>query len=180
MVFDSPHASWHPALMPNSASELDQLSPEQPKHEDAPSSAPEPVEPLPKPAELAAPEESTSTSSLQDPKDSFDHGAADDAWFPEYEAGGEHPPAEKEVAPSQTNEANSTHEPEARQEHPVGEQPPAEEQTLVEEQEPQAASNASKHLSNMSFARTVSHEFNWNDDEDAEFNLPKNEPDPFK
>ncbi|KAB5545701.1 Sec23-binding domain of Sec16-domain-containing protein [Coniochaeta sp. 2T2.1] len=201
MAVDSPHASWHPALMPNSASDLDQLPRHQEQQEEE---APQPpAKPsVPEPTQPSPPEESTATSSLPDAKDPFDQGAADDAWFPEYEAGGELRPAEKEeeeeVAPTQTNEANSASEPEATQEPPVEEQPaleeqtsaeeqpfveeqhPAVEQTSVEEQDPEAAGNTSKHLSTMSFARTVSHEFNWNDDEDAEFSLQKNEPDPFK
>ncbi|KAJ3558509.1 hypothetical protein NPX13_g9689 [Xylaria arbuscula] len=39
--------------------------------------------------------------------------------------------------------------------------------------------NGSKHLSTMSFARTVSHEVSFNDDEDAEWNFQRSETDPF-
>ncbi|KAJ8120187.1 hypothetical protein ONZ43_g3041 [Nemania bipapillata] len=41
------------------------------------------------------------------------------------------------------------------------------------------ADHASKHLSTMSFARTVSHEVSFNDDEDAEWNLQRSETNPF-
>ncbi|KAI0428506.1 Sec23-binding domain of Sec16-domain-containing protein [Xylaria sp. FL1042] len=41
------------------------------------------------------------------------------------------------------------------------------------------AEHTSKHLSTMSFARTVSHEVSFNDDEDAEWNLQRSETDPF-
>ncbi|KAI1422209.1 Sec23-binding domain of Sec16-domain-containing protein [Xylaria sp. FL1777] len=41
------------------------------------------------------------------------------------------------------------------------------------------ADHASKHLSTMSFARTVSHEVSFNDDEDAEWNLQRSETDSF-
>ncbi|KAI1173994.1 Sec23-binding domain of Sec16-domain-containing protein [Nemania sp. FL0916] len=41
------------------------------------------------------------------------------------------------------------------------------------------AEHASKHLSTMSFARTVSHEVNFNDDEDTEWNLQRTETDSF-
>ncbi|KAI0906165.1 Sec23-binding domain of Sec16-domain-containing protein [Ustulina deusta] len=41
------------------------------------------------------------------------------------------------------------------------------------------ADHASKHLSTMSFARTVSHEVSFNDDEDTEWNLQRSETDPF-
>ncbi|KAI0391253.1 Sec23-binding domain of Sec16-domain-containing protein [Xylariaceae sp. FL0594] len=40
-------------------------------------------------------------------------------------------------------------------------------------------SNTSKHLSTMSFARTVSHEVSFNDDEDVEWNLQRSETNPF-
>ncbi|KAF2966717.1 hypothetical protein GQX73_g6830 [Xylaria multiplex] len=45
--------------------------------------------------------------------------------------------------------------------------------------EPAPADHASKHLSTMSFARTVSHEVSFNDDEDAEWSLQRSETDPF-
>ncbi|KAI0104848.1 Sec23-binding domain of Sec16-domain-containing protein [Nemania sp. FL0031] len=45
--------------------------------------------------------------------------------------------------------------------------------------EPAPADHTSKHLSTMSFARTVSHEVSFNDDEDAEWNLQRVETDPF-
>ncbi|KAI0416789.1 Sec23-binding domain of Sec16-domain-containing protein [Xylaria grammica] len=45
--------------------------------------------------------------------------------------------------------------------------------------EPAPTEHASKHLSTMSFARTVSHEVSFNDDEDAEWNLQRSETDPF-
>ncbi|GAP87602.1 putative COPII coat assembly protein SEC16 [Rosellinia necatrix] len=45
--------------------------------------------------------------------------------------------------------------------------------------EPVSAEHASKHLSTMSFARTVSHEISFNDEEDAEWNLQHSETDPF-
>ncbi|KAK0626500.1 Sec23-binding domain of Sec16-domain-containing protein [Immersiella caudata] len=50
----------------------------------------------------------------------------------------------------------------------------------VSEFEPEPTSNASKHFSTMSFTRTVSHEVNWNDDDDPEWNLPRTSTDPFK
>ena len=39
--------------------------------------------------------------------------------------------------------------------------------------------HGSKHLSTISFTRTVSHEVSFNDDEDAEWNLQRSETDPF-
>ncbi|KAI8630191.1 Sec23-binding domain of Sec16-domain-containing protein [Xylariaceae sp. FL1651] len=45
--------------------------------------------------------------------------------------------------------------------------------------EPTPSGNATKHLSTMSFARTVSHEVSFNDDEDTEWNLQRSETNPF-
>ncbi|KAI1497577.1 Sec23-binding domain of Sec16-domain-containing protein [Biscogniauxia marginata] len=60
-------------------------------------------------------------------------------------------------------------------------QPPApNEEPTVDESEPAPTSNAAKHSSTISFARTVSHEVNFNDDEDVEWNLQRTETDPFK
>ncbi|KAI1154297.1 Sec23-binding domain of Sec16-domain-containing protein [Nemania diffusa] len=47
------------------------------------------------------------------------------------------------------------------------------------ESEPAPTDHASKHLSTMSFTRTVSHEVSFNDDEDAEWNLQRSETDLF-
>ncbi|KAL2177858.1 Sec23-binding domain of Sec16-domain-containing protein [Thermothelomyces heterothallicus CBS 202.75] len=45
---------------------------------------------------------------------------------------------------------------------------------------PDESSTASKHFSTMSFTRTVAHEVNWNDDDDAEWTLSRTDSDPFK
>ena len=46
---------------------------------------------------------------------------------------------------------------------------------------PDESSTTSKHLSTMSFTRTVPHEVNWtDDDDDAEWSLPRTNTDPFK
>jgi hypothetical protein len=161
MAFDSPHASWHPALMPNSASDLEQLSRQQPQQ-----SAPVPDSTIPK--------DGTVISRLEEEThDPFDQSAADDSWFPEYDAGGEQRPAGKEVSQAQEHDTTATLEAESAQATQEG---PAE----PEEQDAEAPGNANKHLSTMSFARTVSHEFNWNDDEDSETGLQRTETDPFK
>ncbi|KAL2195025.1 Sec23-binding domain of Sec16-domain-containing protein [Corynascus similis CBS 632.67] len=43
-----------------------------------------------------------------------------------------------------------------------------------------SSTTTSKHFSTMSFTRTVPHEVNWNDDDDAEWTLPRTGTDPFK
>ncbi|KAI1126036.1 Sec23-binding domain of Sec16-domain-containing protein [Nemania abortiva] len=53
------------------------------------------------------------------------------------------------------------------------------EEHATSEPEPVPAEHTSKHLSTMSFARTVSHEVSFNDDEDAEWNLQRSETDLF-
>jgi len=164
MAFDAPHASWHPALMPNSASDLGQHPRQQTPPPPPPPHAPAPEAPVSK--------ESNNIPSLQEAAHNpFDQNAADDAWFPQYDAGGEQRPADEEVA-QQAQEQQTTQPPEAEatQEAPAG----------TQEQAADASGNANKHLSTVSFTRTVSHEFNWNDDEDTEFNLPRTETDPFK
>ncbi|KAF3023076.1 vesicle coat component [Neopestalotiopsis sp. 37M] len=45
--------------------------------------------------------------------------------------------------------------------------------------EPPPQSNAAKHSSTISFTRTVSHEVNFNDDDDDEWNLQRTDTDPF-
>lgn len=159
MTLDTPHASWHPALMPNSAADLERLSRQQP-----PPSDPEP--------DTSIPEESADISSPQeDTHDPFDQSVADDAWFPEYDAGGEQQPAANEVAQAQEHDGTEARDAESAQATP---------EAPAEDQDAEAAGHANKHLSTMSFARTVSHEVNWNDDEDGEFSLQRTETDPFK
>ncbi|KAI1084131.1 Sec23-binding domain of Sec16-domain-containing protein [Whalleya microplaca] len=46
--------------------------------------------------------------------------------------------------------------------------------------EPAPTGNTAKHSSTTSFARTVSHEVSFNDDEDTEWNLERTDTDPFK
>lgn len=164
MTLDSPHASWHPALMPNSAAELKQLPRQQPPPSD--------LEP-----DVSIPDESADVSTLQeDAHDPFDQSAADDAWFPEYDAGGEHAPAAAEVAQAHGHDRTEVRDAEPTQAAP---------EAPAEEQDAEAGGHASKHLSTTSFARTVPHEFNWNDDEDGEPSEPnlqttETETDPFK
>ncbi|KAI0457947.1 Sec23-binding domain of Sec16-domain-containing protein [Xylaria acuta] len=53
------------------------------------------------------------------------------------------------------------------------------ETSIPDDEDPAPTEHTSKHLSTMSFARTVSHEVSFNDDEDAEWNLQRSETDPF-
>ncbi|KAK4138623.1 hypothetical protein BT67DRAFT_453207 [Trichocladium antarcticum] len=92
-------------------------------------------------------------------------GGASDAWLPDHD-----------TRDSRTAEA--TDEPVANPESPT--QPDSAEPTA---HAPPAESSASKHLSTMSFTRTVPHEVNWtDDDDDAEWDLQQTgtTPDPSK
>lgn len=158
-------------MMPNSASDHDARISQQ---RAASNALQQPEEP-----------ETTLVARAEDVERDFNKSIGPDDWFPEYEAhhnqwvAGE--PVAPAVAPAPSTVPEQSNEPEAIQE-PVSEEQESEEQE--QDDEPEASANASKHLSTMSFARTVSHEFNWNDDgnddEDTEGGLPRTETDPFK
>lgn len=94
----------------------------------------------------------------------------------------EEPAAEPEVAstpPQPAQHEEGEHEQEGAQEaevSPTSEHPPA----PTASQEQQEAPKVSKHVSNDSFARTVSHQPIFSDDEDPEWDLPRAETDLFK
>ena len=88
-----------------------------------------------------------------------------DAWFPNYDIG------DNRTADTGSEPAASTE---------TSTQPDSAEPT--EDAPPKESSTSSKHLSTMSFTRTVPHEVNWNDDDDDEWDLSQTGtgPDPFK
>jgi hypothetical protein len=150
MSFDAPNSSWHPALMPNSHDQPKQATVE------PPSSLPEA-----EPAEISKPITAIRNVDDETPDKSFG-----DEWFPEYETVDWAP--EDESAPvAEENEVPAV-EPSLAIEEPQKTPPP------------HALPTAMKHSSSPSFARTVSHEVSWAEDEDTEWTLPKAESDPFK
>ncbi|KAK4178405.1 putative COPII coat assembly protein sec-16 [Triangularia setosa] len=156
MSSDVPTASWHPAMMPNSAAEPSRALPEE-----APSS------PTPSPAH-------NQLGHVHETSEEHDTGAGADAWFPDYGTSNtdwmNH--ADGALAPTPAPPVEDSVE-------PAPEEPASDEkakETAVE------TTTASKHLSTMSFTRTVSSEMNWNDDDDTEWNVsqPATQPDVFK
>lgn len=154
MSSDAPHASWHPALMPNVAptpNRRPSLPPPNPPDDQAPRDI-EPVIDSPEPV----------VDNLEEPvEEVHDKSIGPDAWFPEYEAG-DNWLADASNVPPPSNEGLET-------------------PYLAGREEAEAEStNAGKHLSTMSFARTVSHDVSWADDEDEEPSLARVDTDPFK
>jgi COPII coat assembly protein SEC16 len=152
MFSDGPNSSWHPAMMPNSDHDL--------LHDHTPEVAQEPLPVL----------------SKLNVEEAQEQHAGSDGWFPDYETGGaslnhDHAETSAEVATDEHAE-------------PVGASKETDEATesgeKVAEDAEQSSSSQSKHVSSMSFARTVSHEPSWNDDDDPEWNLTRAGTDPFK
>ncbi|KLP20501.1 COPII coat assembly protein SEC16 [Fusarium fujikuroi] len=105
---------------------------------------------------------SPDVSSQQDQKSSEQDGAAN-AW-PSHEDDGHDSNdwlASDDAVPNQTQEETASNEPELD----VASQPKA---------------PVSQHSSSMSFARTVSHEISFGDEEEGEWNLSRTDTDPFK
>ncbi|KAK2048857.1 COPII coat assembly protein SEC16 [Colletotrichum somersetense] len=183
MSSETANSSWHPAFMPNDASG------------DAPSRAKPVASPPPAPGQSQVaedaehvfqpqhatqleekPESPTGPRVAEDDKEDarddwtiFDRQVAD---LPtESDAVNENAPvpnttAEFEPAPPSPSPA-------------AAEEEAAQEQRTVAE-EPKPTAPAMGHVSNDSFTRTVSQEFNWDDDHDHEWTLPRTDTDPFK
>lgn len=97
-------------------------------------------------------------------------------------------PQESSVKPGESTEATASATASAP-EHPAAGSPDNEEddseeesEESEEESEDNSAQRPSKaqHGSSMSFARTVSHEPNFHDEDEGDWNVSQNEPDPFK
>ncbi|ETS76948.1 hypothetical protein PFICI_10822 [Pestalotiopsis fici W106-1] len=184
MASDTQSASWHPALMPNFHEDTPA-----PRHNDNEPQVQQEQEPE-LPVEQAQPETIADAPSHMIPPEttstepeSADNGAfldqfagddpdaggwdldlgdtkADTAAVPQDEDTAIPEAGEIEEAPTQAPETESEQEPEIRV-------------------EPPAQSNAAKHSSTISFTRTVSHEVNFNDDDDDEWNIQRTDTDPF-
>ncbi|ORY71299.1 Sec23-binding domain of Sec16-domain-containing protein [Pseudomassariella vexata] len=160
METETPSASWHPALMPNSIVEASALSR---SHVDK-SPGPEPsVE-----ADGPQPEEYTDSSNHEIQQNATNPAEATNvSGFQNQFNDGDDDPEAGLWAYEAANDSTAH----------------GDEGTIESEAtEPQTTgtSKAPKHRSTMSFARTVSHEVNWTDDEDADWNLQRTETDPFR
>ena len=149
---DAPSAAWHPALMPNApAAVAPAANVEEPEQ---PSSAT-----LDKDQSDEPIESKTSPQTIDPPADSKPEV---DAWFQGDD--GDNSWLEQ---PAQGEDANDN----SAGDH-VGDDDVEDAQSI--------SATAAKHASTVSFARTVSHEVNWMDDEDPEWSLPRTDTDPFK
>ncbi|KAK1760957.1 putative COPII coat assembly protein sec-16 [Echria macrotheca] len=148
---EAPSASWHPALMPNSIS-------------GRPRSPPKDVSPG-SPAQDPVAQDAPDLLASDEVEEDHDRSVGADAWFPDYGTGA-----------GWTKDANPPTIPETEHEH----EPEHDVPDAAADEGADPGSTASKHLSTMSFTRTVPHEVNWNDDDDPEWNLARTGTDPFK
>ncbi|KAK4191366.1 putative COPII coat assembly protein sec-16 [Podospora australis] len=180
MFSDAPSASWHPAMMPNSSADLPPQS--------LPAQVTSSASPKPNPVRdddlgISEQEGGGFTIDRYGAEYVHDKNSGPDGWFPDYGTSSSWTPEVKkedvpEPAPEPEAASPVEHPEHSGQPDPVAPAVPTEDT----HQEDQNESNtASKHLSTMSFARTVSSEITWNDDDDdAEWGLPPADPDPFK
>ncbi|KAI1754537.1 Sec23-binding domain of Sec16-domain-containing protein [Xylaria castorea] len=159
MASDTPSPSWHPAKRPNSSADDKPFGGDHPTEKHSSTSVPAIDETSQdiathSPSEHAAPAEDVAAQPPTHNTD-FDHYEHDE------ESGAALWDTE---APVQNRDETSI---------------PDDEEPAASAPEPAPAEHTSKHLSTMSFARTVSHEVSFNDDEDAEWNLQRSETDPF-
>ncbi|KAK4148205.1 putative COPII coat assembly protein sec-16 [Dichotomopilus funicola] len=154
MVSDAPSSAWHPALMPHTIADLPQAP--------AADSISSPT--VPRDIDTAELEQ---TNTLRQPEDTTDADPEAGAWFQDDGTGDD----------DWLADASNDPEPESQPEQPAA-APPVD--SSADDALPDEPTTASKHLSTMSFTRTVPHEVNWNDDDDAEWNLSRTNTDPFK
>lgn len=170
MAAEQPSSAWHPALMPD--------------HED-PSSNHRDEAPLSSPP--GSPDSLHNGTPLEPPEPhGFDLSVADSgdgaSWFAKED--GEHDDGGAWLLSSdQSGGLQQRVEAEDDQQHVAPPSQPEEQQ-----QQPASLPDSTKtpstthaqHSSSMSFARTVSHEISFADDDEGDWNLPRTNTDPFK
>ncbi|RMJ12855.1 hypothetical protein CDV36_007468 [Fusarium kuroshium] len=158
MASESPNAAWHPAMMPNDSH--------------APSSTEAPADPAQATSSttdtVVQPSKPTTQDTQSQPEQKPSEGSdAANAWISQDgDDAGDSWLASEVSAPQQ----------------PEPEQLPdqaAPEQSETETAPPSKAPK-SQHSSSMSFARTVSHEVSFNDEDEGDWNLSRTDTDPFK
>ncbi|KAJ3529006.1 hypothetical protein NM208_g9953 [Fusarium decemcellulare] len=158
MASESPNPAWHPATMPNNSDSVSST--------EAPADAAQATSSTTEPA--VQPNESTAqnTESRHEHKSS-EGGDAANAWLSQDgDDAGDSWLASADAAPQQSQDEELPSE-------AAPEQP--ETQTASPSKAP-----TSQHSSSMSFARTVSHEITFGDDDDGDWNLSRTDTDPFK
>ncbi|KAJ9131097.1 Protein transport protein sec16 [Pleurostoma richardsiae] len=157
MASDAPTAAWHPALMPNSAATASQSRSK---------------------SESESKSKSTSSSTLGTPETTISPEAVDDVQ--DHELSAPHDEIVEDDSHIPAQDQGESHDTDALADGSEnGTESPARSQADADDT-PDAAENTAKHMSTMSFARTVSHDVNWTDDEDSEWNLSRADTDPFK
>ncbi|KAG6356685.1 hypothetical protein INS49_014559 [Diaporthe citri] len=191
MLSDAPTAAWHPAMMPNFSADV--------AADASISESDKPYNPRPEAAPSAQSEEPPAPEPVIDAPRTRESSVADE-WFPNYEVGSPRkqdpePQAEMPVRLEEPELGSGLEAGDAplQEEEPWAhnEETPADVVDTIETdevaqpqaeaiQDPQDAnSSAPKHVSSDSFARTVSHQPNWMDDEEPEWSLPRAETDLF-
>ncbi|KAK6219889.1 COPII coat assembly protein SEC16 [Colletotrichum tabaci] len=182
MSSETANASWHPAFMPNDAGgdapSRAKLDASQPPAL-APTQVAQDAEPLMPTQQVNQLEEEPGQETSPWLAEAPEEDATDD--WPVFDREVIDVPVEPDAATEEVADMNATAEPGPTSPSPL---PPAAEGAAPE---PRTVAEGSKpaapvlgHTSNNSFTRTVSHEFNWDDDHDAEWTLPRTDTDPFK
>ncbi|EFQ27866.1 COPII coat assembly protein SEC16 [Colletotrichum graminicola] len=182
MSSETANSSWHPAFMPNDASG------------DAPSRAKPVASPPPAPGQSQITEDAEHVSQPQhgiqleekpetptSPRvaEGDEEDATDD--WPVFDRQAADVLTESNAVNDNSSVSNTTAEFEPAPPSPspaVAEEEAAQESRTVAE-EPKPTAPVMGHVSNNSFTRTVSQEFNWDDDHDHEWSLPRTDTDPF-
>ncbi|KAK1984047.1 Sec23-binding domain of Sec16-domain-containing protein [Colletotrichum cereale] len=186
MSSETANASWHPAFMPNDASG------------DAPSRAKPVASPPPAPSQSQVAEDAEHVFQTQQPtpleETPENPTSPRAAEANEEDATDDWPVFDRQIAdvPTESNAVieNAPVPNTAAEFEPAAPSPSpaaaAEEEEEEAAQESGAVAEESKptapvmgHVSNNSFTRTVSQEFNWDDEHDHEWTLPRTDTDPF-
>lgn len=160
MASETPNASWHPAMMPNSVA-------------DVPRDPPQTTQTIAPGPSDDQPAENAPESLVADdvPEEAHDKSVGPDAWFPDYGTSDSNWMEDAGDAPAATE---SSTQPDTA----VVPESELEPQTQTDDADTESPNP--KHASRMSFARTVSHEVPWSDDGDPEWDLSRPAIDPFK
>ncbi|KAL2760858.1 hypothetical protein ACRALDRAFT_2056816 [Sodiomyces alcalophilus JCM 7366] len=187
MTSDEQNSSWHPALMPNAA--VEQRPAESDPHTTSEPRSNDRVQDEPVQTEHT----SDDSTEAQTPVEALDENTGNsNTWFDD-EPTDDWPPVlddsnsvpASSTQPGAEENAENSVPPVESSEHTGAPKPEdhAQTQPLQEEDaQPEVTSTgpALGHSSTVSFARTVSHEVNFNDDDDPEWNLSRTNTDPFK
>ncbi|KAG0648532.1 transport sec16 [Hyphodiscus hymeniophilus] len=165
-------SSWHPAFMPNSTAETSPITPT--NIQQSALAEPDPL------LQKSNPTSITQLSNLQSPETGADNA-------PDHDVEGlvEDDTAHSELTNLRNELTTSLANPEGVEldENPLHDEIPNEDGAEEEKAGfPSEGPAPNKHLSTMSFARTVSDDVNWGEDDDVdpEWNIQRTETDPFK